>query len=147
AYRSRDLVARQQHLFDRILDHHQSNLLRPVQQRFERVEERAASNYRQWHPHPVDRQRPAEDRKRSRSHAGPVLPSHFIAMSQTFSNHALMKRLSIIFGLLLLATVTGSAAPAPASDEVVPTVKLEPASPEFKSRLGLTYLMGFDITV
>jgi hypothetical protein len=67
-------------------------------------------------------------------------------MSQTFANHSLMKRFSIFFTLLVLAANFALAAQAP-GDEVVPTVKLEPISPEYKSRIGLSYLMGLNITV
>ena len=53
---------------------------------------------------------------------------------------------SLVLTLLALATHFAAAAQAP-GDEVVPTVKLEPVSPEYKSRIGLTYLMGLNITV
>src|SRR5258705_2754319 len=68
-------------------------------------------------------------------------------MSQTFTSHTLMKHFSIIFVLLLLASDFYLGAQVPTGDEAVPTVKLEPVSPEYKTRIGLSYLMGLNITV
>ena len=67
-------------------------------------------------------------------------------MSQTFANHKLMKRFSIIL-TLLFAIGPCLGAQVPTGDEAVPTVKLEPVTPEYKNRIGLSYLMGLNITV
>ena len=58
-----------------------------------------------------------------------------------------MKRFGAFCVTLLLLAARLAGAAEPASEEIIPTVKLEPVSEEAKNRIGMSYLMGMNITV
>jgi hypothetical protein len=61
---------------------------------------------------------------------------------------ALFTRISVTLAFLVaLNPGFRAAAQTLPSEETVPTVKLEPVSPETKNRIGMSYLMGMNITV